>query len=290
MVERTIDFLERMAAEHPVSLSFAVFVLVTLIVVPASLPFYLGDTYNFLENIMAEAHGMIFDLLVIGWFILWLNKRAERRLTLRGYEDEIENFLRWESPEAMHRIVGNVRRLNRAGKSAIHLEHAYLRGAHLAGADLCGARLRHAVLAGANLEAAVLRDADLVEANLELAKLVATDARGARLMHANLQGAFLDGADLREAYLKCANLQGAFLRHADLRGAHLGEVVVRGAVLEGVDLRGAFLGDVDLADAKTLYGSHLDADLEARLRAEHPALFEHSDEAARPPQPTGTMG
>src|SRR5690606_26693352 len=102
--------LERMAAERPVLLAFWVFLGSMILVIPLSLPFYIGQTNEFWMNILAEAHGTVFDLLIIGWFLLWLNKIAERRLRNSRYREEIDDYLGWRSPEATHRIVGNIRR------------------------------------------------------------------------------------------------------------------------------------------------------------------------------------
>lgn len=277
--------LERLAAEKPVLLAFFVLVAATVIVIPASLPFYVTDTRDFIANIMAEAHGTLFDLLIIGWFLLWLNKRAETRLTNNRYREEIEDYLGWKSPEATHRIAGNIRRLNRGGvKEKFRLTHAYLKGANLAnaslresdlwgadaeGASLGGANLHGCNMAGANLEGADLERANLIEADLrganlreadmERATISKADLRGATLLGADLQYTILAAADLERAHigdknepglranLREANLQGANLRRADLTGANL-----QGVNLRGADLTGAILDDADLERANLI--------------------------------------
>ena len=265
--------LETAAAERPVFLAFCVFLGAALVVIPLSLPFYLHDTASFLENIAAEAHGMVFDLLVIGWFMLWLNRLAERRLRTDRYREEIDDYLGWRSAEATHRIAGNIRRLNRAGvRSRLKLTEAYLKDANLTGAylekaDLWGASLASAQLGEARLSDATLAGADLRNAQLERATLVRTDLRGANLTDADLERAFLEEADLRGATLTGADLQFASLPRANLerarligtnlRGGHLEQANLRGADFEGATLHGASL------DGATLLDAHFaDADLE----------------------------
>jgi uncharacterized protein YjbI with pentapeptide repeats len=303
MLRRLGAKLEQLAAERPVLLAFMVLVTAAVIIIPASLPFYLSDTLEFTENIMAEAHGTLFDLLVIGWFLLWLNKRAETRVANNRYREEIEDFLGWKSPEATHRIAGNIRRLNRGGvKARLRLTHAYLKGANLAnvslqesdlwgadleGAMLSGANLRGCNMAGANLENAEmehvvliesdLRGANLKEADLERATLSKADIRGAQLHGADLQYATLIAADLEraelvEANLREANLQSAILTRANLTGANLS-----GANLRGADLRNAILNNVDLeranlTDAKLGEGGDL-TKLLANVRSLEGAKF-----------------
>ncbi len=250
--------LETLAAERPVFLAFCVFLGVAFVVVPISLPFYLNDPWNFLENIAAEAHGMVFDLLVIGWFMLWLNRLAERRLRTSRYLEEIDDYLGWHSPEATHRIVGNIRRLNRNGiRTGFKLTEAFLKGANLSGAfleesDLWGANLRTAQLHGTRLNGSNLAGADLQQADLTGAVLAEADLRGANLTEADLERAFLEKADLRGATFTGADLQFASLPHARLTRARFVGANLRGAHLEGADLTGADFGGA------TLHGASLD--------------------------------
>ena len=47
---------------------------------------------GFLEGILIEAHGMVLDILVIGVFILILNRLGQKQLDIRRYEEEIDDF------------------------------------------------------------------------------------------------------------------------------------------------------------------------------------------------------
>lgn len=280
--QRVQGRLEVMAAEKPVLLAFYVFLVALIVVVGLSFPLYLSNPWGFLFNIMGEAHGMVFDLLVIGWFMFWLNRMAERRIRNNRYREEIEDFLGWRSPEATHRIAGNIRRLNRSGiRDRLRLTEAFLQEANLAGvsleaADLWGANLDAALLDDALLDGANLAGASLQGANLERASLVGTDLRGANLTEADLERALLTEADLRganlsssdlqfavldEAHLDRANLYGANLRNArlqnaDLRRAILENTNLRGADLHTANLQGAALDEADLSHAN-LEGAQL---------------------------------
>ena len=263
--------LETLAAERPVFLAFCVFLGAALVVVPLSIPYYLSDTSNFLENIAAEAHGMVFDLLVIGWFMFWLQRLAERRLRNNRYLEEIDDYLGWHSPEATHRIAGNIRRLNRNGiRKGLTLTEAYLKGANLAGAaldgtDLWGANLRTANLHGSRLNEANLAGADLQQADLERAVLEGADLRGAILTGADLQFASLPNALLTRARFVGANLRGAHLEGADLTGADFSGATLHSASLDGAHLDGASFVDADLERADLTGIVLADADALATL-------------------------
>lgn len=268
--------LDRLATDKPVVLSFLVFVVAAMIVVPVSIPFWIHHGEDLMINIVAEMYGMMSDLLIIGWFITWMNRRAEHRIMIRGYLEEIENVLRWESAEAMHRISSNVRRLNREGIHDITLEHAYLRGAYLVEICLAGAVLREATLSSAKLDRADLEGADLFRADLGLASLENATVCGGKMTEANCMGAYMLRTNLEGAYLQGANLQGAYVVEANLRHAYLGGVNFQGAFLESSDLRGAYVEVADLERARSLYGTLLDGPVEQNLRRSVPHLFDRS--------------
>jgi len=223
--------------------------------------FVVGFTYiffkykgDFLRSVFVEAHGMLFDLFVIATFILWLNKKAEKRRNIQRWQEEIDDFRGWDEKEATFRIVGNIKRLNRNGITEISLYDCFLRGANLEMANL-----REAVLTRANLKEASLAEVNLWEADLSRANL-----SGANLMAASLVEADLTGASLAEANLWKADLSGADLRRAELERADFGEA----------NLRGAKLTIEQLSKVKTLFQTILDPELEKEVKQKYPHLLE----------------
>jgi hypothetical protein len=198
--------------EHPVATAFFTLVVSVILVVGLTI-FFFEYGKDFLENIMVEAHGMVLDILVIGLFILWLNKLGEKRLENKRYQEEIDDFRHWRSEEAAYRIAGNIKRLNRNGISKIDLSSCNLapiilngtnlKGAHLEGAHLEGAHLSDAHLRGAHLNGAHLRGADLRGADLREARLHGTDLTESKnLTEEQIQSADKDGYTIPPDYLK----------------------------------------------------------------------------------------
>src|SRR6188768_4159462 len=99
--------------EKPLLTSSLVLLIVTVVVIGLSLQYYINDFDSFMGQVLAEAHGMIFDIAVIGILLVWLNRNGEIRQRIRTYKDEIDDFRLWESEEAAFRTVGNIKRLNR---------------------------------------------------------------------------------------------------------------------------------------------------------------------------------
>lgn len=237
--------LAALRADRPVLLSFFVFVLVSALIVPLSLDYWMNEP-NFLVNLLAEAHGVLLDLLLFGCLLLWFEQKAERRRRIERYENAISDFLGWNTEEAMHRITGNIRRLNREGAVPDTLKDAYLRGA-----DLKGAHLSETSLHGADLT-------------------------GADLQHADLSDAYLGNADLSEANLRKADLSGAHFGVFSGMMASDGErdTTLTEAHLRGADLRGIRNATAEtFAETRTLYKARLDPELEAEIEEQYPELL-----------------
>jgi uncharacterized protein YjbI with pentapeptide repeats len=222
---------------------------------------YKGD---FLRSIFIEAHGMLFDLFVIATFILWLNKKAEKKRKIQRWQEEIDDFRGWDEKEATFRILGNIKRLNRNGITKINLTYCFLKEADLREADLRGADF-----SGANLEGADLTGIDLKGADLSVANVTGADLRGAYLKGADLSVVNLTGADLKGTYLGGANLRRAYLKEAYFRAANF-----EGANFEGANLRETKQLTIEqLSKVKTLYKAELDPELEKQIKKKYPHLL-----------------
>lgn len=159
------------------------------------------------HDILVEANGMVFDLLVFGILLSIYDALREKKGKVERLHEEIDDYRGWDEKEAMHRIVGAINRLNKLGEFQLQLNKCFLEGGQLVKANLKGANLAWANLKGANLR----------EANLE----------GTNLEGTNFQGSNLSGANLKGANLAWADLQGAGLSKSDLTGANLTNIKVR---------------------------------------------------------------
>jgi BTB/POZ domain-containing protein KCTD9 len=260
-------------AEDPLLTSTIVLVLVTIIVLAASYPYYVKDFEDFLGQVLAEAHGMIFDILIIGILLYWLNKTGEKRQRIRMYKDEIDDFRLWESDEAAFRTVGNIKRLNRHKIYSLNLVNCYLSKTNL----------NYVTLKGANLNYANVSNSNLLDVNLQEARLNQTRFENCNMNHASFKGAYANGAIFRDAYLIKTDFQRAFLIKADFSNAFLMESDLRNAYLTNADFFNANLYKADfrgakgiqieqLSKAKTLYLAKFDDELQELVRENLPDL------------------
>ncbi|RAW01677.1 pentapeptide repeat-containing protein [Pseudochryseolinea flava] len=259
--------------EKPLLTSTLVLMLVTVLVLGLSFKYYLRDFDTFIQQILAEAHGMIFDIAVIGILIFWLNKNGETRQRIRTYKDEIDDFRLWESEEAAFRTVGNIKRLNRHKIHEINLVNCYLPRTNL----------NYVNLAASNMNSANISQSSLIESNLENARLNQTNFENSNLNQANLQSAYASGANFKDAFLIKAQFENAFLIKANFSNAFLMEANLQNCYLMGADFENASLYKADLRGAKgltveqlskvkTLYLAKFDDEILEQIRTALPEL------------------
>lgn len=260
--------------ERPLLTSFLVLFGLSMVVMSLSLPHYVNRFEDFFPQILIEAHGMLFDVAIIGILIFWLNKIGEERRRIKTYLDEIDDFRLWESDEAAFRTVGNIKRLNQNKIYSINLVNCYLAKTNLS----------HVNLTGSNLNSCNLSSANLVGCNLEHARLNQTNLENAQLNQVNLCHSFASGANFKDAVLIKANFENAFLIKTDFTNAFLMEAKLRGCHVTGAnfananlykaDLRGIQGLDIqNLAKAKTLFLAKFDEDIKDKLMSSYPQLM-----------------
>lgn len=259
--------------EKPLLTSAIVLVVITILVLSLSLKYYIRDFDSFWQQVLAEGHGMIFDIAVIGILLFWLNQNGEKRQRIRTYKDEIDDFRLWESDEAAFRTVGNLKRLNRHGIYEINLVNCYLTKTNL----------NYVNLKGSNLNSANISHSSLIESNLENTRLNQTNLENSNLNQVNLKGAYASGSNFNDAFLIKAQLEGAFLIKTSFKNAFLMEANLRNSYLMGADLENASLYKADLrgvkgltidqlAKAKTLYLAKFDDEFFDEVKVNLPEL------------------
>ncbi|MCA6381734.1 MAG: pentapeptide repeat-containing protein [Cytophagales bacterium] len=259
--------------EKPILTSAIVLFVVAIVVIGFSLPYYISDFTSFWPQILAEAHGMIFDIAVIAILLAWLNQNGDTRQRIRTYKDEIDDFRLWESDEAAFRTVGNIKRLNRHKINEINLVNCHL----------VRTNLNYVNLKGSNLNSTNLSNSSLIETNLENTRLNQTNFENSNLNQANLMAAYASGANFKDAFLIKGQFENAFLIKANFKNAFLMEANLRNSYLMGADFENASLYKADLrgakglsieqlSKAKTLYLAQFDEEIFSQVRLTLPEL------------------
>jgi uncharacterized protein YjbI with pentapeptide repeats len=145
--------------DDEIKIMIEVFFWAVLFVMGLSFGFYIIKGMDFYEKILVEAHGMVMDIFVFGVLIFYINRKSGKRMEVKRYKDEIDDFRNWKTPESAYRITGNIRRLTRNGVTRINLSDCFLREMDLRDLNLQQADLTNADLRGASLVGADLRGA-----------------------------------------------------------------------------------------------------------------------------------
>lgn len=177
--------------ESPVRFYFAALVVSILIIIPLN---WLMKTDP--GDVLVEFHGLVFDLIVFG-IILTLYETFKKQIEtdkrlqkekedkVQRYLDNIDDYRYWHEPEAAHKIVGNIRRLNKLGQSSFDLKNCFLAEGLLQELDMS-----NSFFGGANLQNTPCR---------------LSNFSGSYLASANFRNAYLIGADLRYSILGYIN-------------------------------------------------------------------------------------
>lgn len=168
----------------------------------------------FVQNLLAGFHNTLFEILLIGVFVYWLNQRYENRHEIQRQKDLLDLWRRDGSAIAIKNNQASIRRLNECGVSEI------------------------------DLSACVLQGSDLSTLNLSRSNLSEAQCYKTEFKETDLSNAILDKANLRNA-----NLTQAILENAKLRGTVLENAVLQNAKLAGADFSGAIVPNVDWTDA-----------------------------------------
>ena len=270
-----VDFGKRLdrILEKPVLTNALVLGIVFILVIAVSTPFYTDPNKDFLKGILQEAHGMIFDIAIIGILIFWLNEKGRVRQLVRSYKDEIDDFRMWESEEAAFRNVGNIKRLNRFGINELNLVHCYLAKTNLTEINLSKSNMNSANLSSTMMPGGIMRDSRMNQTNFENANLNSADLSGSFASGANFNDAYLIKANFNNSFLIKADFTNAYLMEADLRDCHLTGAELKNANLYKADLRGAKgLTIEQLSEAKSLYLARFDDDISDKVVALIPEL------------------
>ncbi len=193
-------------------IALVVFAVLSFFLVTISRPCYMGKCYggnDFVVGVLVEAHGMLLDLLIIGFVVVWLNRRAQQAHESVQYQEEIDSLRGWKDREAGVQILHNIRRLNRNGITSIFLSGAVFDGLDLRGdgepwATKSNVDLSGAYAPGASFIESILTGISLSETNLQQCNFT-----GACCGSVDFSGALLLGADFTNAHLARANFTNA---------------------------------------------------------------------------------
>lgn len=224
--------------KDPIKLTVSLAVILMMLVITASWHYYLTLPGDFMIQLLAELHGLVLDIFVIGILIVWINRLSEKRRAIEFCKQQIDDLRSLRGDHVRLKIMSCIKILNRykifeIDLNGVSVSNAPLNNINLTGSDLNGfecrkAKLIDATLTRCNMNGSIFDKADLFQADLSY-----VSGNGARFNNANLSKAKLCHSkfittSFRNCYLNGASLAGSNLLSADFEGAHLLEVDFRG--------------------------------------------------------------
>jgi len=219
---------------------------------------------NFLSNLLAEAHGTIFDLLIVGVLINLILSIRDKRIKVKGYREDIDDYRNWNSPEAAHKIRGDILRLNKLGITSVDLMDCYLEGMELLDVNL----------SGSNLICANFKQTKLIGITLDSARLIKSNFNGAKFKGGTIQDSICDesnfkNSELLNISLKNSDFTGANFQNADFLQANLEDVNFSQANLDGIKN----VSIEQLSKVYTLWKAKLDPEMKKEMKEKYGHLF-----------------
>ena len=216
------------------------------------------------HDILVEAHGLFYDLIVFG-IVLSLYEvfkhrkeqsekyEIEKLAKIKRYREELDDYRGWKSKQAAYRVAGIIRRLQKEGVKEINFLNLHLGKCDQGVIETVAKtgltndlNLKNALIDGVDLQ-----NVDLKYSDFQTASLGSANLQNANLMRVNFQNSYLGYANLQAAYLGGANLKNADLKNANLTGANLENTKLEGANLTGTNLNEVRVSQVNWIEKLT---------------------------------------
>lgn len=197
------------------------FLLIFIIILGIGIILDFNDPDFNYHDIIVEFHGLMFDLLVLGLILGLYENYNDKRNKIDKYQEEIDDFRRWESEEAKFKTIGNIKRLYNLGIKKFNLSHCYLKDGDLQEYDFTDSNFAFADLRNVIFSRSNLTKCSFPVTNLQEALFVETIVHKTHLDHSDLSSSTLTNCDFSYSSLRNVNLKNAKICATDFNEADL---------------------------------------------------------------------
>jgi uncharacterized protein YjbI with pentapeptide repeats len=209
---------------------------------------------EFFEHLLAEAHGALFDLLVVGILVLWLERRHAQGKQVKELERTIADLRYYRGSDASYRTYGIIRKLVDLGRHAIDLPEG----------DMHELRVEALQLNGSNVRAVNFSNSRLIRCEFVNCECDAVIFAGAELRETRFTDVRLRRSKFQGAQLKGFDFSSCVIENADFTNADLSSAIFRGVDCRGVSFKNANLRSANFKEAKNLTDEMLKLAKDAR--------------------------
>lgn len=192
---------------------------------------------EFWENVLVEAHGLLFEIFVIGFILLWLDSRRQRVEYVERNVEHLWDLNSLNEQEVIKKKIGSLKRLNNVSIYKIDvtdllLESVELKSTIFRKSKLFGLKLIKCTVFDLELTNCLVNSGDFSYSSFKRCNL-----SGSYLKNANFLESSMKGVDLRNTNLLRARFHGTNLDSADIRGANLKKVVFKNSSLKNANIK-----------------------------------------------------
>lgn len=211
------------------------------------------------SDVLVEAHGLLFDILLFGILFLIFNKVIEKRQDIKRYQENIDDLKGWHETEATFKIVGNLKRLIKLKAKDINLANCYLHSGYMSGLNLQIVEFSSSVLDEAIFQFSYLTKSILSKSSIsftnfnycDLSNAIFKEVEGneAKFKGAKMNKIDLEGATIEEGDFSFVELNPTWAEYDELKA----ELLTKSYLTEP-DLANNLV-KVDMSDATMSYGT-----------------------------------
>lgn len=192
---------------------------------------------SFWENVLVEAHGLVFDIFFIGLVLVWMDSHRQKRESIKRNQEGLLDLNTFIDEIYQKRKINMIKRLNENEVYKIDVTDLTLYDIELKGTkfinsrlyglkfskcrifnlDIQSSKLNSADFSYSNLKKSQVLDSNLNNANFSGAKLIGIDFQKSNLFRVKFINTNLEGADLRSCNLKKTVFDGANLKQANIK-------------------------------------------------------------------------
>lgn len=252
------------------------------------LRFGLYNVTEFWENILVEAHGIIMDLFIVGFVLLTLTFRMEKKRSIKVLHNKIEFNRNIKTEEAKYNIFSSIGLLNEVKQTKIDLDQCELSDLIMTKINLTGSSINAVNFTSTNLRnsyflkvkggRAIFNNTNLINVKFIGSKLTrgefnkvearSSSFKDSEIVRTKFCDSDLNNIDFRDCVIDRVDFNRANLKNADFRNCKFGnEITFSDCDLQSSDFRTTVnLPILEIAKAKNLRKAKFDDDIVGKLK------------------------
>lgn len=192
---------------------------------------------SFWENVLVEAHGLVFDIFLIGLVLVWMDSHRQKRESIKLNQEGLLDLNTFVDEIYQKRKINMIKRLNenevyKIDVTDLTFYDIEIKAAKFINSRLFGLKLSQCKIFHLDIQSSKLNSANFSCSSLKKSQILDSNLNNANFSEAKLIGINCQKSDLFRVKFINTNLEGA-----DLRGCNLKKTVFDGANLKQTNIK-----------------------------------------------------